>query len=977
MIREDILRKSFLLSFGAVVLMLLMTLTSSAQSMSEDYYLTKSLSTANGLPYHSVTGLFQDDKGFIWISTFGGGLSRYDGDALVTFSATTQQALKTNYLTQCCQDNLDRLWIAGAKGIDLMDMRTLTLCDVPENVSGSYKDTYVPNVVRASDGGIWYNAANNIYRVSVSDGDMVLDSIVVSSNTNVRIQLSVVENDGSVYYSLDGALYRAQYVKSRGMVATRVFPDVSIGEENKATAFLKAQEMLWVGTMDGLYRIDTSSGAATVFHHDDADRRSLAHDEVSSLALTSYSEIVVGTLGGLNIYDMQTDSFVRYGSQVSSRTVMIPGDLVRSLKVFGNQIWVGLERDGLAVLRRRTLPVRNYSHVAGNPNSIPDVAVSSLFIDSQGRHWTGMTETGLYFFDGRRNSRFFNKSNSALFHNTVSAVAEDGKGTIWLGTVDGHINTVGKDLVVLRPSFSASAVAKTIDYITNFVYDDMNDRMWILSRTGAFIYDFKKDTLTPYDEPMFLCLGGIIDQYGYLWIGYRDGMKHINLTTGKSDDWQEIKLGASFAIDQLGYLWVGTFDNGLYQVVSGPSDPLNFIRFDMKSGIADDRIRGIVSTEGYIWASTENGLSRLDVATGEVESFSAADGLLSANFCDDCIAIDGQGVIYLGHREGLSVLSSSYVRQSVDELSKLVITRGFGRRTSFNLAYDDSFTVNEKDRFVAFSFSDFTYSQNSNVTYSTRIYPRDEEWREVYGNAKYVRYGAIRGGHYKIQVRATDARGNVLSEDERDLYVKPLFYKTWWFIMAMLLLAAFLVFHVIRFRTRAIERQKELLQQEVDRQTKLLSDQKNELEQKASELAEQNKLLLKQIEELAGRRMIVSGEILSDEDSRRSSFLEDVMLAIQQHYRNPDLDVSGLSDAMGMSRSVLNDRLQESLGQSIGQFIRTYRLNVAKELIITGKAKEMNVSMLAYEVGFNDPKYFTRCFSKQFGVAPSVMMNEV
>ena len=72
---------------------------------------------------------------------------------------------------------------------------------------------------------------------------------------------------------------------------------------------------------------------------------------------------------------------------------------------------------------------------------------------------------------------------------------------------------------------------------------------------------------------------------------------------------------------------------------------------------------------------------------------------------------------------------------------------------------------------------------------------------------------------------------------------------------------------------------------------------------------------------------------------------------------------------MGMSKTLLNKRLQETMGQSIGQFIRTYRLTVAREILASNQ--DMNISEIAYEVGFNDPKYFTRCFSKEFGLSPS------
>ena len=79
----------------------------------------------------------------------------------------------------------------------------------------------------------------------------------------------------------------------------------------------------------------------------------------------------------------------------------------------------------------------------------------------------------------------------------------------------------------------------------------------------------------------------------------------------------------------------------------------------------------------------------------------------------------------------------------------------------------------------------------------------------------------------------------------------------------------------------------------------------------------------------------------------------------------------GLAEAMGMSRSQLNEKIQQTLGQSIAQFIRTYRLNVAKEMICNGTNDDMNISEIAYEVGFNDPKYFTRCFTKEFNATPS------
>jgi AraC-like DNA-binding protein len=184
--------------------------------------------------------------------------------------------------------------------------------------------------------------------------------------------------------------------------------------------------------------------------------------------------------------------------------------------------------------------------------------------------------------------------------------------------------------------------------------------------------------------------------------------------------------------------------------------------------------------------------------------------------------------------------------------------------------------------------------------------------------------------------------------------------------LAFLLLGG-LVYLFVRWYTRSISRKKDLLQQEVDRQTKELKQQKEELERKAEALAEQNALLQKQNEMIASNHTLMS----STASSRDSDFNAQLLEAIQKMYKDPELDVYKLADALGMSRSLLNEKIQEGFGLSIAQFIRTYRLNVAKEMISNGTNTEMNISEIAYEVGFNDPKYFTRCFTKEFNVTPS------
>ncbi len=115
-----------------------------------------------------------------------------------------------------------------------------------------------------------------------------------------------------------------------------------------------------------------------------------------------------------------------------------------------------------------------------------------------------------------------------------------------------------------------------------------------------------------------------------------------------------------------------------------------------------------------------------------------------------------------------------------------------------------------------------------------------------------------------------------------------------------------------------------------------------------------------------------------EEDSRDKKFVDKVMEVLQQNYTNSYFDVAAFSEALGVSRSLLNKKLQSLLGQSANQLLRSYRMKLAHEMIIKNRTtRNLNISEIAFEVGFNDSKYFTRCFTKHFGMNPTSMLKNI
>ncbi len=113
------------------------------------------------------------------------------------------------------------------------------------------------------------------------------------------------------------------------------------------------------------------------------------------------------------------------------------------------------------------------------------------------------------------------------------------------------------------------------------------------------------------------------------------------------------------------------------------------------------------------------------------------------------------------------------------------------------------------------------------------------------------------------------------------------------------------------------------------------------------------------------------------DDSLDRRFLDRLMAVVKDNYKNSEFEVADVEEALGVGRNILNQKLQSIVGQSAWQFIRTYRLNVAHDMIIKNRrSRTLNISEIAYEVGFSDPKYFSKSFSKHFGMSPRSFLNE-
>jgi signal transduction histidine kinase/DNA-binding response OmpR family regulator len=123
----------------------------------------------------------------------------------------------------------------------------------------------------------------------------------------------------------------------------------------------------------------------------------------------------------------------------------------------------------------------------------------------------------------------------------------------------------------------------------------------------------------------------------------------------------------------------------------------------------------------------------------------------------------------------------------------------------------------------------------------------------------------------------------------------------------------------------------------------------------------------KKLRERYNRQMVLKPSDVAV-NSMDELFLQRLVKVVEANFEDENFTVEQLSAEMAMSRSQLHRKLQALTNESCSQFIRTFRLQRAMELL---KRKHASVSEIAFKVGFASPSYFNKCFIQQYGCVPS------
>ena len=223
-----------------------------------------------------------------------------------------------------------------------------------------------------------------------------------------------------------------------------------------------------------------------------------------------------------------------------------------------------------------------------------------------------------------------------LSQTTVNSILQDRRGFLWIATEDGLNRYDGYEFTVYKnePTDPHSLPADTVWSLA----ESGNGDLWVATEGGGVArWDQRTDRFVRYpstgaESKLKLARSVYVDAAGALWIGTRDsGLARLEPSTGKvtsyrhrGDDENSLSDDAVFAIapNRDGSLWVGT-DKGVDRFDARRKSFSHFGRGPEGKALSESRIRALLEDRhGVLWIGTAGGgLSRLDPASGAVESF--------------------------------------------------------------------------------------------------------------------------------------------------------------------------------------------------------------------------------------------------------------------------------------------------------------------------------------------------------------------
>ena len=858
-------------------------------STGQDYIKFDRITTENGLPQEHVFAILEDKQGFLWIG-MESGLARYDGYSFKNYLHNSQDStsISSNIIRAIVQDQKGFIWVGtDGGGVSRYDPTTDQFANFKyePNNPNSLSGNRVYGIACADDGAIWVaTLTSGLNRITFSDKNTAYckNSICFTrfahlpNDTNSladnNIWTLIIDRKNRLWAGTISAgvdMLNLNSDMDKGVVFShfqhRPEDPLSISSNSIKSIYEDTEGTTWVGTeFEGLNRFNSEHNSFTSWQFEQGKAQSLSDNHVSSLFEDTNSNFWVGTNGGgVNIFDRNKEIFIRH-KNVPTDPYSLNGNLVNTIHQSQSGIlWFGMSNKGLNFIDPQKQLIKHFYPIPGNEGSLNSNLIKAIYNDRKGEIWVGAFGGGLSHFN-QTTEKFTNYKQpiieGAIAKNNVQRIFEDSRGNFWIGT-DGAglflFDRNKKKFTEYNTTTNGSALSGKAVWS---ICEDLKGNIWVGTAGGGLnqlnwntkgFNHFLHDPAQPNSINSNDIRVVFEDHLGILWVGtYGGGLNRFNPMDKTFKQYTTLKSGEKGISNDIittifesplnQQLWIGTFGGGLNRF-----DRLteSFTHFRESDGLPNDVVKSIEEdSDGNLWVSTLNGISKFNPTSNSFVNYNTSDGLQGNGFNLGTSCIGNSGSMFFGGTNGLNM----FLPNNIKQLSNRSVNCHITDLKIFNhsiqpgekirnriilkkvIEQTDQITIPYFIDDFSFEFAAIDFAKANKMKYSYKLEGVKDDWSYTDSNHRFASYSNLPSGDYVFMVRATNSASNWSNEITKlKVKIQPAPWKTIW--AYLIYLTAFLL-SIYFFRKYEIARFKiknELKFERIERKkTKELNEMK-------------------------------------------------------------------------------------------------------------------------------------------------------
>lgn len=798
-------------------------------------YVFNRLSSKEGLASNHVYSILQDQKGFMWLGT-ANGLQRFDGRKVVMFRPPVgdKHYLPTVPIRQIAEDVHHHFWVRTDQEVGIFDPVTFR-----------YKKAIIKpgmEVPPRAEYFLWMDSKGNVFliitRVGVLAYDwktntFIKDESRIHTPTGWSVQrlledpktgnywmgadsglaLYNVHTQSLSYYGhntdqvplLDNPLFRepvtAMFIdrQARFWLTTwnprhseRFFCyDIPSGQMTRDTAGLQlnipdyselhaftqqANGSIWCYGERMLMEFDTLTKRFQYFRNDYIDDYDIKYDMVYCLYEDREQNTWIGTNEGVYIVNPSRQLFnsIVFQEPASLNNNKRDLEVHAFLETRDKDLLISSWGSGIFSCDSNLLLKRN-TIMKGQPAGDKNYGMQwDLHQESTtGRIWIACQEGRIIVHDpatGR--SAFYNLPLAE--GRTIRQVTEDKDGNIWLATQYGHIIRWG-------PSAGYGK-----DFLQGFK---------LVQRINTIVYKM------------------VVDKQGFLWLcSHMKGIYRMHPRSGEIVAHYDSKGKPNRSLYYDIVTDVIQFNDSLFFIASGALNLLNQRTGVIQLITTDDGLPSMSvnsiekDDEGNLWLGLADGICRYNHKRKIFTLFTQKDGIIYSNFKYNASIRLHNGKLLFGNPHNFVYFQPEKTYSSVPPLDVTI--------TDFKLfnAYlpPDSILklhrveLNHTQNSLTIEFAALSFLQRDKIVYYYQLEGFDENWTRA-DKGLFASYTSLPPGHFTFKVKCENAEGmESKSITTLKIYIKPPFWRTWWFLSLVGIAVAGLIYLIHRLRVEQL-----------------------------------------------------------------------------------------------------------------------------------------------------------------------------